>query len=198
MDIVQQAMVGIGLAACAGLRAWLPLLGAGLLARWGYLPLDSSLEVLKSDAALIALTSATAAEIAADKVVVLDNLLDSVGTFLRPAAGTVVAAGMFTSLDPTLQVVLGLILGGGTALTVHSGKAALRGGTTALAPAHGGIGNTFLSVVEDLTAVGGIWLAVIAPVLIFVFALALLFGAWWLVRRIGRAGRGIRALFGRN
>jgi hypothetical protein len=198
MEILQQLMLGMGLAACAGLRAWLPLLGAGLLSRWGYLPLDPSLDVLKSDGALLILTTASVAEIAADKIVVLDNLLDSIGTFLRPLAGTVAAAGMLTSLDPTWQILVAVILGGGTALTVHSGKAALRGGTTVLVPAHGGLANAALSAFEDLLAIGGVCLAVLAPLLIFLFALALLILAWWFVRRIGRAGRGIRALFGRR
>ena len=34
-DLVPSVALGIGLAACAGLRAWLPLLLAGALARGG-------------------------------------------------------------------------------------------------------------------------------------------------------------------
>ena len=146
MDILHQGMLAIGLSACAGLRAWLPLLGVGLLSRWGYIPLDGSFQILQSDPALLTFGIATIIEVMADKVVVLDNLLDSLGTVLRPIAGTVVAAGMFTSLDPTLQAILGIVLGGGTAFTVHAGKAALRGGTTALAPAHGGFLNACISL----------------------------------------------------
>src|SRR5512145_91078 len=55
MDVLQQAMLAIGLASCAGLRAWLPVFAAGLLARFGWLPLDGSFEILKSDAALVTL-----------------------------------------------------------------------------------------------------------------------------------------------
>ena len=198
MDLIQPGMLAIGLSACAGLRAWLPLLGVGLLSRWGYVPLDGSFEILKSDSAIVTLSLATIIEAAADKVIVLDNLLDSLGTFLRPIAGAVVAAGMFTSLDPTLQAILGIVLGGGTALTVHAGKAALRGGTTALAPAHGGLANSGISFVEDVVAVGGIWLAVIAPLLLFVLALVLIFVAYRLLRRLHRAGRGFMESFRRR
>ena len=40
--IVPSLAMGIGLAACAGLRAWLPLLLAGGMARLGIIELGSS------------------------------------------------------------------------------------------------------------------------------------------------------------
>ena len=108
------------------------------------------------------------------------------------------AAGMLTSLDPTLQAVFAIILGGGTALTVHAGKAAFRGGATATAPAHGGAGNAGISLVEDVVAVGGIWLAVIAPLLAFLLGILLLYISYIIIRRLGRASRGLFSRFSRR
>lgn len=197
MEIVQQGMMAVGLAACAGLRAWLPLFGAGLFARMGYIPLDASLEFLKSDPALVTMGIATVLEFAGDKIIALDNLLDSIGTVIRPAAGAVVAAGMLTSPDPTVQTIMAIILGGGTALTVHAGKAALRGGATLAAPAHGGAGNTGISFLEDIVAAGGIWLVVVAPIVAFLLGILLIYAAVLIARRLGRASRGLFSRFKR-
>lgn len=134
MDVALQLMTGVSLAACAGLRAWLPLFVTGLLGRAGVLPLDATFDLLTRTDALVIFGVATVLEVLGDKVVVVDHFLDAAGTFLRPVAGTVLAASVLTHLDPALSLALGLIVGGGTALTVHSGKAALRATGTTTAP----------------------------------------------------------------
>jgi hypothetical protein len=187
MDIWQQAMLGIGLAACAGLRAWLPLLAIGLLARSGYVPLDASLDFLKTDTALITMSIATVVEFAADKIVVLDNLLDSVSTVIRPLAGAALAAGMLTSADPTAQAIFAAVFGGGTALTVHSGKAAIRAGSTAASPAHGGCLNAGLSLAEDAVTLLGVGLALLAPIMVFALAVFMVIAAVHLAARVRKA-----------
>src|SRR5688572_6394478 len=92
--IVPSLAMGIGLAACAGIRAWLPLLMAGGLARWGIIELGSSFQFIASDRALILFGVATVIEIVADKVPAVDHALDSLSTVLRPAAGSLLAASV--------------------------------------------------------------------------------------------------------
>src|SRR5262245_2472155 len=84
--------LAVTLAACAGLRAWLPLLLAGLLSRGGYLTLGPSFQFLGSNRALALFALATLIELAGDKIPVLDHALDVLSTPLRPAAGTLLAA----------------------------------------------------------------------------------------------------------
>ena len=56
---------GIGLAAATGFRVFLPLLVAGVAARWGGFPLSQGFQWLSSTSALIALGTASAVETAA-------------------------------------------------------------------------------------------------------------------------------------
>jgi hypothetical protein len=183
MELLLQLLMGISLAACAGLRAWMPLLLLGILGRAGYVPLNDSFELLTHTGTLAALGVATVVEVLGDKVVAVDNLLDSLGTFLRPAAGTVLAGSLLTGMSPELSLILGLVTGGGAALAVHSGKSVVRAGVTATAPAHAGAGNAALSVAEDVLAFGGIWAAILVPVIAFVVLVVLAFFAF---RMIGR------------
>jgi hypothetical protein len=194
MDLVIQLLMGMSLAACAGLRAWMPLLVVGLLGRFGALHLNQSFDLLSHTSTLIVLGAATVIEILGDKVIVVDHFLDAAGTVLRPAAGTVLAASMFWSLDPALSLALGLIAGGGTALTVHAGKSAARVGTSALAPAHAGAGNALVSLFEDVVTLLGVLAAVFVPILAFVVIGALVVVAFRMIRR----ARSRRPRFGPN
>ena len=199
MDTLVQLLMGVSLAACAGLRTWMPLLVVGLLGRSGFVHLSSSFDVLTHTGTLTALGVATVVEVLGDKVIAIDHFLDGIGTFLRPAAGTVLASSLLTGLDPHVALLLGLIAGGGAALTVHTGKSAVRAGTTALAPAHLGAGNAAVSFLEDILAFGGIWAAVLVPVVAFILIVAL---AWWvrraLIRVRAHGGRLWRTLLGHN
>lgn len=64
-------MTALGLAACAGLRAFMPLFGAGVAARWTDLPLSDSVAWLGSDTALVPFGVATVIEVLADKIPVV-------------------------------------------------------------------------------------------------------------------------------
>ena len=92
LDVVTALALAVALAACAGLRAWLPLLMAGGLARAGLLELGKDFSFLSTDKALLLFLAATFVEIVADKVPAVDHALDSISTVLRPAAGTLLAA----------------------------------------------------------------------------------------------------------
>jgi hypothetical protein len=172
-----QLAMGFALAASVGLRAFLPLLAAGVLARQGYLALGPSFEWMASTPALIVFGSAVAFEVLADKVPGLDHLLDAGGTFIKPAAATLLAASLFTHLDPLAATTLGLVGGGAIAGVVHLMKGTTRLASTATTA---GLANPLLSVAEDGTAVAGVLLAFLIPVIAAIAALVLL--AWGLVR----------------
>jgi uncharacterized membrane protein len=91
-DFLPALALAIALAASAGLRAWLPLLLAGGLARLGLLHLGPSFHFLASDKALLIFGVATLVEVVGDKVPAVDHALDAIGTPLRPAAGALLAA----------------------------------------------------------------------------------------------------------
>ncbi|HOK54349.1 MAG TPA: DUF4126 domain-containing protein [Armatimonadota bacterium] len=199
MELLIQFMMGVSLAACAGLRAWLPLLVVGLLARTGQIDLGQSFSFLASNPALIIFGLATILELLADKIIALDNILDAIGTIMRPVAGALIATGLISfDMDPTLSTIIGIITGGGTALGLHTGKAAIRAKSTALGMFHGGIGNTVLSVIEDIFTIAVIALAILAPIIAFILTVAVVVLAVVLTVRIARSGLKVFGRFRRT
>ena len=173
-DFLPSLALGIALAACAGLRAWLPLLLASLLARAGWLDLGPSFQFLASNKALLLFAVATVIEIVGDKVPVVDHALDAIGTPLRPAAGALLAASVMGHVsDPLTALVLGTAVGAPAALVPHAAKTALRAASTTLT---GGLANPILSVIEDGASFVLFVLAVLVPlVVVGLLGLALLF-----------------------
>jgi hypothetical protein len=161
MDLVLQIAAGIGLASCAGLRAFLPLFVVGTAARAGWLRLGEAFAWLDSTPALVILGTAVAAEILADKVPVVDHFLDGVGLFVKPVAGTLVMASTLSETSPQAAMVLGLILGAPAAAGIHLVKAKTRLLSTATTL---GLANPAQSVVEDAASFTGCVLCVVAPV----------------------------------
>ncbi len=178
-----QLAMGFALAATVGLRTFLPLLAAGALARFGYVDLGHSFEWMSGAPALIVFGSAVVFEVLADKVPGLDHALHLVETFVKPVAGTLIAASLFTNLDPTMAVVLGLIGGGTIAGAVHIAKGTTRAASTAFT---GGLGNPILSLFDDFLAVGGIVLAILAPLVAALIVIVLMIGGIRLVLRSRR------------
>src|SRR6185295_9362407 len=126
MEIVYQIMMGVSLAACAGFRAWLPLLVTGIMVRSGHLTVNESMAFLGSTPLLIIFGVASVLELLGDKIIAVDHFLDAIGTVARPVAGALLVSSAITKMDASTTVLLGLIVGGGTSLTVHAGKAIAR------------------------------------------------------------------------
>ncbi|MCW3097173.1 MAG: putative transrane protein [Chthonomonadaceae bacterium] len=189
-----QLMMGVSLAACCGLRAWMPMLIVSLLAKAGYVHLSPSFSFLARNDALIIFGVATVLELLGDKVIVIDHFLDAIGTVVRPAVGTVLASSMLTHLDPLAATTLGLIAGGTSAFTIHAGKTVIRAKSSLLAHFHAGVGNAALSILEDVCTVGGVFLAVFVPGLAFVLALLVMAFMIWMIVHLIRKGASLWAL----
>lgn len=174
--------LAIALAASAGLRAWLPLLLAGGLARLGVLDLGSSFQFLGSNKALLVFGAATVVEVVGDKIPAVDHALDLIGTPLRPAVGALLAAAVLgTVSDPLTAIVLGTAVGAPSALVPHAAKAALRAASTATT---GGLANPLLSLLEDAISIVTFVAAVLVPVLVVcALGLTLVLASRWLRRR---------------
>lgn len=177
-------LLGIGLSASSGLRAFLPLLALAAAFHFhafGLAP-TGSFAWLASDLALVSLSIATVVEIAGDKIPVVDHALDSVGTLVRPAAGALAAGAVLNSSDPATGALLGLIIGAPLALGVHGAKAGARGASTV---GTFGMANPIVSIIEDIIVVASIVAAFLVPALVPL----LLVVALWLVVKIYRSIR---------
>lgn len=170
-------LAAIGLAACAGLRAFLPILVVGLSARFLGWPLTPALEWMTTDLALALFGLATLVEIAADKIPLVDNVLDAAHTVIGPLAGILVAFAPLAEIPTPLAAAIAIATGASVAGGVHAIAALSRVQSTA---ATGGIGNPVLSVIEDGLALFLSLLAVLAPLLI----LAVLIGSGVLIARL--------------
>lgn len=180
-EVVPAVALAIALAACAGLRAWLPLLLTGGLVRAGVIEVGSSFTFISSNRALILFGVASVIEIVADKIPAIDHALDALGTVLRPVAATVLAASVFGSFaDPVTAVALGAAVGAPTALVPHAAKSVLRAASSALTA---GVANPVISILEDLIALALFLLAVLVPLLA---GGLVLWTAWLIARRLRR------------
>jgi uncharacterized protein DUF4126 len=180
-DVVTSVSLAIGLAACAGLRAWLPLLLVGGLARGGVITLGSSFGFLGSNRALLLFGAATLIEIVGDKIPAIDHGLDMISTVLRPAAGSLIAASVMWQVhDPLTALALGVAVGAPSALVPHAAKTVLRAASTTLT---GGLANPVISLLEDVLALAVFVFTVVVPLLA---AIALLAVGFLVVRRMAR------------
>jgi len=152
--------MGIGLAACAGLRAFLPLLVIGLAGRWELVPLSPSFEWLAGTPALVVFGVAVITEALADKLPGVDHALDVLGAFVKPLTGALVTATVVKDWTPLYATVLCILVGGSTAGVVHVAKAKLRLLSTI---GSAGLANPLLSAVEDLGALALAVAAILLP-----------------------------------
>ena len=179
LALISSLALAFALAASAGLRAWLPLLITGLLDRAGFVPVGESFAFLSSTPALIVFGVATVLELLGDKIPVVDHALDAASTFVRPAAGVLLAASVMWQIhDPMWALALGLIVGAPAAAVPHVVKSGTRAASTM---ATGGLANPIISFFEDVIAGAMVLLAVVVPI----FA-ALVIGAvaWFAVKRV--------------
>jgi hypothetical protein len=158
-----------GLSAAAGLNAWLPLFGAALAQRLDWVELAQPFDDLSGTGALIVLGALTIADFVGDKVPAVDHVLHAVGTVIAPVSGAVLFTGQ-TGGETDLPTIAAILLGGGTAEAIHSGRAAIRPVSTVTTA---GIGNPVLSALEDLGSLGLMLAAFIVPVLAVLAAIAL-------------------------
>ncbi|PRI11745.1 DUF4126 domain-containing protein [Leucobacter massiliensis] len=188
-----EIITGLTLAASAGLNAYIPMLGLGLLSRFTELVhLPAGWAWLENEWALGVLGVLLIVEVLVDKFPALDSVNDVVQTVVRPASGGIVFSAGSSSetvavTDPAEFVASAqfwpFVLGVAIALVPHILKALARPILNVLTA---GAGAAVSSTLEDLGAVVLTILAVVVPVI----ALALLvLTVALLVRRLRRALR---------
>jgi hypothetical protein len=206
---VLEALTGTGLAASAGLNAYIPLLTMGVLARYtDTIDLPTGFSWLSNGWTLLILAVLLAIEVVADKVPIVDHANDLVQTVVRPTSGglvfgagssahtvTVTNPGTFFGSHQWVPVAAGVLI----AFAVHGVKAASRPVVNA---STAGFGAPIVSTLEDIGSVAMSLLAILLPVLVLVGLALLVWGTVWVVHRRRRrkrtalAGSGAGRLFG--
>ena len=191
MEWFSTLTLALGSAWTSGINLYATVSVLGLLQKFSAIKLPGGLDVLDNWWIIAVAGGLYLVEFVADKVPYVDSVWDVVHTFIRVPAGAAMAYAATSEMDASATVIATL-LGGGFALSSHGTKAALRAGAN-LSPEP--VSNWILSIVEDIIAIGGAILAVVAPVLIaIVLVIFLIFFVWFFPKVI----RAIYASFQRN
>ena len=181
MAAIGGVLAAFGLAAAAGLNAYIPLLIVALTARFtDWFALGPTWEPLPSWWVIGLLFFLVTVEFFADKAPAINHANDAIQTFVRPAAGALLFAAstnVVTDINPIVAMIAGLL----TAGSVHVAKsAAIR---PAVSLTTGGIGNTPVSILEDLVATALAIAAVLIPVAIAIMMVFMTTTIIWLLWR---------------
>lgn len=174
MDVLS----GLTLAAPAGLNAYIPLLAVALAERLGWVHLREPFDGIGSWWVIGVIAVLLVVEVVADKVPAVDHVNDVIQTVVRPAAGGLLAVSASTqgTVEPVVLLIAGVLIAGG----VHAVKATAR---PAVNVTTAGVGAPVVSTGEDILAVIGTVLALLAPVLAAVLIVAAVLLAVVLLRR---------------
>ena len=190
-----EILTGTGLAAAAGLNAYIPLLIMGIAGRIDWIQLPNGWLWLENEWVMVILGVLLVIEIVADKVPAVDSVNDWIQTVVRPASGGIVFAGgigtstvavddpgTFFSSGAWIPVVIGIVL----ALLMSLAKSAVRPVANL---ATGGAAAPALSTAEDGASIVLVILAIVAPILVLIALGLMLFAFVALIRRVRRKRR---------
>jgi hypothetical protein len=163
MELITAITLGIGLAASAGFRVFVPMLVASIAAYFGILPAQVSFAWLGSWPAMICFGSATIIEIVAYYLPWLDNLLDTITTPLAVGSGTLLLTSVLPIDNDMVKWATGFIVGGGISGTVQTGTVLTRLGSSATTA---GVANPIIATGEDTAAVVTSVLSLFIPLIV--------------------------------
>ncbi len=204
-DAIFTLLASFGLSLSAGVRAYLPLVALGIASHLGkidgfQIKLTPTFSWLGDPVVIGIFVLLTIYEISADKIPVVDHINDVVHTAIRPLSGAVLFTATQNPLTTnygTAGIVIAAIIGAAIAGTTHAAKAGTRAASTATTA---GIANPFISLIEDVLAVGAVVLSIVAPVvaaiLIVILALLVARGITLLLRRRRQRRSGQAAVAG--
>jgi hypothetical protein len=195
MDWFSTLSLALGSAWTSGINLYATVTVLGLLQKTGFTKLPGGLDVLDNWWIIGVAGFLYLVEFFADKIPYIDSVWDVVHTFIRVPAGVIVAYAATNQLDPSVYIPAALV-GGGLAFSSHGTKAAAR---LAANVSPEPVSNWVLSLVEDVIAIAGSVIAVVAPAVIFVvLVLFVVFFLWFfpkVYRAVRRLFHGAAALF---
>lgn len=181
METILSLCLGIGLAASAGFRVFLPLFALSLAAYFNVWELNESWSWIGGTTAVVTLGIATFVEILAYYIPVVDNALDAIAIPLATVAGTAVMVSTVADLSPVITWALAIIAGGGTAAAIKSSAGATRLGSTV---STAGIANPVVSTVETGTSVIMSIVSIFLPILALVLVVFIFYIVFKLYKKL--------------
>jgi hypothetical protein len=185
MDVVSNIALATGLGWASGIRLYATVFTIGLLGKFGFIHLPTSLDIL-SNPYVVSLSGALfAVEFLADKFPYVDSLWDSIHTFIRIPAGALLAMGAIDSADPLVMTSFALI-GGSLAGGAHFAKS---GSRALINTSPEPFSNVIASFGEEGMVATGLWLSLVYPVMFLIFLSFFVMITIWLLPRLWRGVR---------
>lgn len=197
-SLVHTLALTMGVAWASGINLYAAVAVLGLAGNAGYVHLPDTLAIVEDPLVIIAACFMYCVEFFADKVPGVDSTWDAVHTFIRIPAAAMLAAGAVGDASPALVVTAGIV-GGGISAATHATKAGAR---MLINTSPEPFSNWFASIAEDLAVFGGLWAALVHPVIFLALLILFLLSLCWLLPRIWRGlrlvARRLGAFFGRR
>ncbi|MCC4213351.1 DUF4126 domain-containing protein [Leeuwenhoekiella parthenopeia] len=172
MDVLLSVCLGIGLAAAAGFRIFLPLLALSVAAYLGWVDLNENWLWLGGWQTLILLGLATVLELLAYYIPWFDNALDTIAVPLATVAGTILFFVTLGNFDPWVSWALAIIGGGGTAGLIAGSTATARAASTTTTM---GFANPVFATLEAVFSTFLSILALIFPILALILVIYIIY-----------------------
>ncbi len=189
MELIQNLALAGGLSWASGLRLYATVFIVGMLAKFHYVHLPATLDILSNPIVLSVAGVLCVIEFLADKIPYVDSAWDSIQTFIRIPAGALLAMGAINSHDPVVATVTAL-LGGTLAGATHATKAGSRAMiNTSPEP----VSNVAASLSEESMLVTGGWLVFAHPAVFIGLLCAFIVMMFWLLPKLWR---GIKSVLG--
>jgi hypothetical protein len=180
-------LTGIGLAAPAGLNAYIPLLALALADRaTTQVTLNAPYDALSSNVGIAILIVLLTIEVTVDKIPGVDHVNDIIQSFVRPAAGAIAALASTSgvvAVNPAVMVLLGLVFAGSVNAVKVTTRPAVTVGTA-------GVFNPLVSLAEDAVAILASAIAIFLPALVIVIVALFAVSSILLLRRFRRMRAG--------
>lgn len=163
MDQLKLLGVALGLACLAGVNLYLTVFVTGLAIQQHWIVLGPAYEslALLANPWIIGISGALyVLEFFADKIPWVDSAWDTVHTIIRPIGGALLAIRVLGQTSPAFDLAVALAAGGASLVT-HSAKASTRLVANASPEPFSNIG---LSLLEDVTVLGGLALIHFNPI----------------------------------
>ena len=189
MEMIQNLALAGGLSWASGLRLYLTVFAVGLLAKFGYIDLPTTLDILSNPVVIGVSGILAVIEFLADKIPYVDSAWDSIQTFIRIPAGALLAMGAINASDPAIAIVAAL-LGGSLAGATHATKA---GSRALINTSPEPVSNIAASLTEESLLVTGGWLVFAHPAVFIGLLGAFIVMMFWLLPKLWR---GIKSVLG--
>ena len=194
-EVISIIALAMGAAWASGINLYATLLVLGIGASTGNITPPPDLQILANPMVIGAAGLMYMVEFVADKTPGVDTVWDSLHTFIRIPAGTLLAAGAVGEVGLPMELAAAIVGGGMTAAT-HATKAGTRVLiNTSPEPAS----NWTASISEDIAVFTGMWAALNHPVWFVVFLIFFILLLVWLLPKLWQGIKKVFSfLFGRS